>query len=154
MPARLVCDDATFVRSRADTVYALLSNVDSWSLWNPKLRLRRRAAVAPDAAGADNRWIGALNVALARDIRLGMDADGWRHNQGFWVHLSADIDGSSEWWLDTEREGVVVHHLLRVNDPVPGVRRTQRKQADCHEEYRRAMRIVMWGVREHVHHLS
>lgn len=152
--SRFLGDDATFVRGSADTVYPLLTDLDLWQLWNPQLVVRQQVVVNASMSRPGNRWIGALDTGFARQIRLRMDADGWRHNEGFWVHLSGDVDGSSEWWLERERDGLVVHHLVRVNDAVPRPARARRQHVRRAEQYRRAIRIMMWGVREHVHQQS
>jgi len=129
----LLVEDVALVRAPVGLVYATLTDVERWPTWWPGI------AVAP--GDGPERWrlrFGRRPLAVV----LAAEASGWRHDVGFRLALGGALEGESEWWLEPDRGGTVVHHVLRVEDG--RVRRAERRVA----RLRQAVRRGQWGLQD------
>ena len=124
-------DDDGFVRAPAAACYRALTHVAAWSQWWPGTRVRERAG-DDEFAVRLGRW--------PRRLRLDVRAHGWRHERGFRLAVTGDLDGELEFWLEPGWDGTVVHHLATLHG---GTTAQQRR-------YRRWARHGLWGVKDHV----
>jgi hypothetical protein len=141
-------DDDGFVRAPADLVYRRLTHVAAWPTWWSGLRVRPLPPEPdPEAApGAplDERWALELRGAPLRRVRVAARLHGWRHERGFSLALSGDVEGHAEFWLEPDFGGTVVHHLLIGRTAQPHPLRVYR-------DYRRALRRGLWGLKDLLH---
>jgi hypothetical protein len=135
-------DDDGFVRAPAPLVYRRLTHVASWPSWWRGVT----TAPLPPAADApgDERWLLELRGAPLRRLRLAARLHGWRHEHGFALALSGDVDGHAEFWLEPGWGGTVVHHLLVARTAHP-------KPLQVHRDYRRSLRRGLWGLKDLLH---
>ena len=90
------------------------------------------ALVLPDARRLPGRGGGT---------RLRAVAGGWRHDRGFRLALSGDLDGAAEFWLEPGWGGTVVHHVL--------LARTDRDDgAAVLQAYRWWLRQGLWALKD------
>lgn len=144
MPVELHVDDDAFVRAPVALVYPRLTDIAGWSDWWPGVR----TAPADDAgvgAGADaavGRWsISSRARRLARPLRVVGTPGQYRHDTGFRIDLTGDLDGWSEFWLEDAFGGTVVHHLLVASTDRPRAVRTLR-------DYRVVLRRGLWRLKD------
>ena len=148
----LFVDDDGFVRAPALQVYRCLTNVAAWDRWWPgvsadtvdvsELRseeLRELLDTAEDAEA----WRLTWRDRWPRRLRFEAVVHGWRHEAGFQLQLSGDVDGRAEFWLEQDHGGIVVHHVL--------VGSTHRRRAvRVLTSYRRVLRRGLWGLKDHL----
>lgn len=137
----LVVDDAGFVRAPAWLVYRRLNDVATWPRWWRGTRVRRLPA------GDDGQaWALELQGAWLRRLRLAVVLHDWRRDKGFFLDVTGDLVGRAEFWLEEAYGGTVVHHLLSATAAGP-----PRRGRVVLEDYRRAVRIGLWGLKDLLH---
>ena len=132
-------DDDGFVRAPAALCYRTLTNLPAWGTWWPG------GSVTPVDGLAD---AVALVLPDARRLpgrggrsRLRAVAGEWRHDRGFRLALSGDLDGTAEFWLEPGWGGTVVHHVL--------LARTDRDDgAAVLQAYRWWLRQGLWALKD------
>lgn len=129
-------DDDGYVRAPAALVYRQLTDVGRWTGWWPGMR-----ALPLAAPGEDERWALEMQRSPRHTLRVAARPHQWRHDAGFRLDLSGDLDGWSEFWLEPGWGGTVVHHLLVAStaDPQP-----MRVLAD----YRAVLRAGLWELKD------
>jgi hypothetical protein len=131
-------DDAGFVRAPAPLVYRRLTDVGRWPTWWQGVRV----TPLEDRTGRE-----AWALSLARDGWRGLRVAAWphtyRHEAGFKLSLTGDLDGEAEFWLEPVDGGTVVHHLLLADA-------TRRPRATF-ATYRTVARRGLWGLKDAVH---
>lgn len=119
--------DSAFVRARRRDVHPILSDIDRYAEWWPRLRVRRGASGwlldhrAPRGLRRVRAWVRLVKVRAD----LGVD-----------LAVTGDLVGEAEWYYLDEPTGVTVHHLLRVHGP-------DRGGAGLVESYRGSVRAAM-----------
>lgn len=100
-------DDDAFVRAPVELVYRRLTDIAGWGDW------WRGVQVQP-MADAPGRATWALEFARGRwrGVRLAGSPHAHRHQKGFKLAVTGDIDGEIEFWLEPVPGGTVVHHLM------------------------------------------
>lgn len=124
-------DDDGYVRGDAADCYRTLTDVAGWPQWWPGTRV--------DGLRGNDRFrvrIGRWPRVLGLEVR----AHAWRHERGFRLAVSGDLEGEVEFWLEPGWDGTVVHHLATLRG---GGRGTARR-------YRRWVRRGLWGVKDRV----
>jgi uncharacterized protein YndB with AHSA1/START domain len=127
-------DDDGFVRAPVGLVYRRLTDIERWPQWWPGVRV----AALDDAQGTE-RW--ALQVGSSRSsLSLVVAPHSWRHDAGFALAVSGDLEGSGEFWLQPVAGGTVIHHVLSAQPRGAAlvVMRT----------YRQALRRGLWGFKD------
>jgi hypothetical protein len=125
-------DDDGFVRAPAADCYRALTDVAAWSTLLPD--------TVVEAVGEDRF---ALTLGRGRQrIRLQVEAGRWRHDTGFVLACTGDLQGTAEFWLEPGWGGTLVHHLLHA--------RTDRREAATRESYRRWLRAGLWSLKDHL----
>jgi hypothetical protein len=132
----LTADDAGFVRAPIELVYRRLTHIALWPTWWRGLRLEPRAPV-----GGEESWALELRGSVGRRLRLRATATGWRLHAGMVLRVAGDLDGTSEFWLESTRGGTVVHNVLLATTPLPRPDRVL-------EDHRRAIRRGLWGLKD------
>jgi hypothetical protein len=138
-------DDDGFVRAPVGLVYRRLTDVAAWPTWWPGIEVWRRED--PPALPGDDpseAWGLELRGAPLRHVRLHARVHGWRHEHGFSLSLTGDLDGRAEFWLEPGYGGTVVHHLLIATTAL-------RSPLRVHRDYRRALRRGLWGLKDQLH---
>lgn len=130
-------DDEAFVRAPAPLVYRRLTNIGRWPTWWRGLRVTAMA----DGAGRET-WALELAPSRWRGLRVAAQPHTYRHDVGFQLALSGDLDGRAEFWLAPVEGGTVVHHLLAA-EPAGSPRAALRL-------YRAAVRHGLWGFKDAV----
>lgn len=130
-------DDDAFVRAPVAVVYPRLTDIDGWSRWWPGV-----TTAAADDPAADDRWQVSFRAGRARrPLRVTATAGQWRHDAGFRMDLEGDLTGWSEFWLEDDFGGTVVHHLL--------VARTDRRRpVRVLSDYRVVLRRGLWRLKD------
>lgn len=134
----LYVDDDGFVRAPTPLVYRRLTHIRSWGEWWPGVSL----TPVPERAEDDDSeawrmtWRGGLT-----GLRFEAVAHGWRHEAGFELALTGDVDGRAEFWLEPGFGGTVVHHVLV---GTTGRRRPLRVL----RVYRRVLRRGLWAFKD------
>jgi hypothetical protein len=127
-------DDDGFVRAPVGLVYRRLTDIGRWQQWWPGVRV----AAMDDAAGTE-RW--AVQVgSTRRSLSLVVTPHTWRHDAGFALTVSGDLEGGGEFWLEPVAGGTVVHHVLSAEPrgtPLVTLR-----------TYRQALRRGLWGFKD------
>lgn len=129
-------DDAGFVRAPAGLVYRRLTDIGRWPTWWPGVRTTAMA----DGAGRET-WAVDLSVGW-RGLRVAVQPHTWRHDTGFTMTVTGDLDGRAEFWLEPAAGGTVVHHLLSAE--AAGRART------ALHLYRACLRRGLWGLKDAV----
>lgn len=132
-------DDAGFVRAPVALVYRRLTDVARWPTWWPGVRVREL-----DRSPAGERWALELRGQPLRRIRLAVLVHGWRHDAGFELGLTGDLDGRAEFWLESAHGGTVVHHVAAAVGTLP-------RGGWLLADYRRALRRGLWGLKDLLH---
>lgn len=138
MPVHI--DDAGFVRAPVALVYRRLTDVGQWPAWWHGTRVR-----ALERSRVGERWALELRGRPLRRVRLLAHVHGWRHDAGFLLGLSGDLDGRAEFWLEPGHGGTIVHHIVAAEAAVPGGERW------LVSDYRRALRRGLWGLKDALH---
>lgn len=103
--------DSAFVRARRCDVHAVLSDIDGYAAWWPRLDLRR----------GTSRWLLTHRRPVGwRRARTWVEPVKVRPDLGVDFALTGDLVGEGEWYYLDDRSGVLVHHLLRVQAPDRG----------------------------------
>lgn len=128
-------DDDAFVRAPAELVYRRLGDLAGWPTWWRGVRVQPMA----DAAGRET-W--AVEMARSRwhGLRVAVRPHTWRHDTGFTLALTGDVDGEAEFWLEPLEGGTVVHHLM-TGRPAGRARPTL-------ATYRTVVRRGLWGCKD------
>ena len=128
-------DDDAFVRAPVDLVYRRLTDVGGWARWWRGVRAQPMADTPGRATWAlelaRNRWQG---------IRVVARPHAYRHEKGFKLAASGDIDGEIEFWLEPVPGGTVAHHLM-TGRATGSERSTQRT-------YRTVARRGLWCLKD------
>lgn len=128
-------DDAGFVRAPAPLVYRRLTDIRRWPTWWPGCRILDRGVPG------EERFLVELTPGIGRRLRVAATPGDWRHEHGFGLTLTGDLDGRAEFWLEHLPAGTVVHHLL--------VARTPRSRPQTVlRDHRRAIRRGLWGLKD------
>lgn len=135
----LHADDVGFVRAPAWLTYRRLTDIGQWPSWWQGVRVRPLSE-----PGGDEVFALELAGAPLRRLRLQARPHGWRHDQGFRLALSGDVEGGAEVWLEPGYGGTLVHHLLDARTP-------HRDPAVVLRDYRRALRRGLWGLKDLLH---
>lgn len=121
-------DDAGFVRVPEARCYRALTDVVGWPTFWPGTVVH---------AEGDDRY--AVRVGPpARRLHLELEAGSWRHDAGFTMQLTGDVQGRWEIWLEPLPGGTVVHHVVAA-----AARRPHRSRA-----LRRWLRRGLWGLKD------
>ncbi len=145
--------DALLVRAPVGVVYRTLTDLDGWPRWLPGCRVSRdhggHEGRARDGRVGDRHHL-VLRMGLWR-WRVGIDAHGWRHDEGVRWEVSGPVRVSTEWWLEQCPEGTVVHHVVHgapggAPKDAPGARRSTRRVL----RHRRAVMQALQGMKDHL----
>lgn len=137
-------DDAGFVRAPVRLTYPLLTDVGGWPAWWPGVRTARMGDVRrPGTDDLHERWAVELRLRRRRAMRLQVVPHTYRHDAGFVLDLSGDLDGRAEFWLETREDGTVVHHVLAATPRRGHPLRVLRA-------YRQVVRRGLWGCKDHL----
>lgn len=129
-------DDDAYVRAPVSLVYPRLTDIGGWSDWWPGVRATPRAGVDDG-----ERWDVTWSASRLRPLRFVAHPGQWRHDAGFRLELTGDLEGWSEFWLEDGWGGTVVHHLLVASTTT---RRPLRALAD----YRAVLRRGLWAFKD------
>jgi len=132
---QLHVDDDAFVRAPAALVYRRLTNIGGWPAWWRGCRVRSLG----DPDGVE-RWSLELATSPLFAVRVAAAPHSYRHNAGFRLDLTGDLDGYAEFWLAPSSGGTVVHHVM-LAEPVGRPLATMRR-------YRTAARRGLWGLKD------
>jgi uncharacterized protein YndB with AHSA1/START domain len=110
--------DAVLVRAPLDVVYRTLTDLDAWPRWLDGCTSRRPGAAATlvDGLPADRHLL--VLPGVRGFLRLDLVVYGWQHQSGSRWDVTIRRPGrravavSTEWWLESCREGVIVHHVI------------------------------------------
>ncbi|MBW3620215.1 MAG: hypothetical protein KY461_08220 [Actinobacteria bacterium] len=131
-------DDDAFVRAPVALVYPRLTDLAGWASWWPGVR----TSPAQHGADAAERWDVTFRARrLRRPLRIVATPGGWRHEAGFRMELEGDVTGWSEFWLEDDFGGTVVHHLLVASTERPRPVRLLR-------DYRVVLRRGLWRLKD------
>ena len=130
---QLHTDDDAFIRAPAGLVYRLLTDIGSWPGWWPGTRADRVEDVDGEA------W----ELRLGSRLRVDAVPGDWRHDEGFRLSVTGDLDGVLEFWLEPTDGGTVVHVILHADT---AARRPLRVLA----RFRRAVRAGLWSFKDEV----
>lgn len=119
-------DDDAFVRAPVDLVYRRLTDIGGWERWWRGVQARPMT----DAPGRET-WALELVRNRWQGVRLAARPHAYRHEKGFKLTVTGDIDGEVEFWLEVVPGGTVVHHLMtgRATGPERSIQRTYRTVA-------------------------
>lgn len=131
-------DDDAFVRAPAALVYRKLTNIGAWPQWWHGCRMQPLGV-----PGATERWSLELRTSGLAAVRLAMTPHSYRHDAGFRMDLSGDLDGFAEFWLVPRSGGTVVHHVM-LAEPAGRPLTTLRR-------YRTAVRRGLWALKDELH---
>lgn len=131
---RAVVEDRALVRAPIGLVYAAITDLTRWQDWWPSVSVRSDGVREHWRLRFGGRTSGPRCTAVAGD---------WRHDVGFRLALDGDLVGSAEWWLEPQRGGTLVHHLLEVGHPDGGDARRRIAR------FRRCVRRGLWGLQSH-----
>lgn len=124
-------DDDGFVRAPAGLVYRRLTDIGAWPNWWPDVQTR--------TVEADEE---AWSISFGRQGPVCQAVPGqWRHDEGFRLALSGDLDGVLEFWLEAGHGGTVVHVILHA---ASGRRRPLRTL----KAFRRSVRRGLWAFKD------
>lgn len=137
----LFIDDDGFVRAPAPLVYRRLTHVGAWDEWWPGMRVTPVPSTGDDDPADRESWDLRLRDGWHR-LRIRAEVGGWRHEAGFTMRLSGDLDGTAEFWLEPSHGGTVVHHVV--------VARTERRGLMVLRTYRRVLRRGLWAFKDRV----
>ncbi|HEX9766532.1 MAG TPA: hypothetical protein VGA36_07190 [Nitriliruptorales bacterium] len=124
-------DDDGFVRAPVGLVYRRLTDIGAWSSWWPAVR----TSAIP---GGEEAWQVAFG---RRGPRCQAIPGTWRHDQGFRLALTGDLEGTLEFWLEEGHGGTVVHVILQADS---AARRPLRVLA----RFRRSARRGLWALKD------
>jgi hypothetical protein len=128
-------DDAGFVRAPAPLVYRRLTDVGRWPTW------WRGVRTTPMGDGTGREvWALELSRDRLRGLRVAAWPHGYRHETGFRLALTGDLEGESEFWLEPVDGGTVVHHLCAAS--------ATRAPARTLATYRVVARRGLWGLKD------
>lgn len=134
-------DDDAFVRAPVAVVYPRLTDLAAWSDWWPGVRTEPLARDG-DAPAAGDRWSISFRARRGRRaIRVEGTPGRYRHDAGFRIELTGELEGWSEFWLEDAFGGTVVHHLLVASTDRPRPVRTLR-------DYRVVLRRGLWRLKD------
>lgn len=140
---QLHVDDDGFVRAPRALVYGRLTDITSWPTWWPGVVCA--PATAPETsssiAGSGQVWDSTWKLGPRGSLDLRLAATRWRHEAGFSLAVSGDLDGRMEWWLEDAVGGTVVHHLLVAEASQP-------RPLTLLKGYRRRLRQGLWGFKD------
>lgn len=136
--ADLHVDDDGFVRAPAALVYRHLTDLAGYPTWWPGVRVTER--------GGDRHALDVRDPAGRGRLRLEAEAHAWRHDAGFRLRLSGDIEGEAEWWLEPGWGGTVVHHLL--------VATAEGDHRGRLRTYRASLRHGLWATKDRLQTLT
>lgn len=128
-------DDSAFVRAPAPLVYRRLTDIGRWPTWWRGLRAQPMA----DGSGRET-WALELAPSRWRGLRVALQPHTYRHDVGFRMTVSGDLEGVAEFWLEPADGGTVVHHLLSAD--AAGSQRAALRL------YRAAARHGLWGFKD------
>lgn len=128
-------DDDAFVRAPVELVYPRLTNLAAWPEWWPGVRVASLDARRGEFYGLE--WRTGWRLPL----RMVAQTGGWRHHAGFEMHLTGDVIGRAEFWLETGYGGTVVHHVL-------AARTDRRMPMAVLRQYRRVLRQGLWAFKD------
>jgi hypothetical protein len=135
---QLHVDDDAFVRAPTALVYRRLTNIGGWPAWWRGCRVRSLG----DPDGTE-RWSLELATSPLFAVRVAATPHSYRHNAGFRLDLTGDLDGFAEFWLAPSSGGTVVHHVM-LAEPAGRPLATMRR-------YRTAARRGLWGLKDDLH---
>lgn len=141
-------DDDGFVRAPAGLVYRRLTNIHAWPEWWPSIAVR-------PLPGGNEAWSLELGRWPGR-LRLHAVPGRWRHDQGFVLEISGDLEGTIEFWLEAldqdptaeqdqlpRRGGTVIHVVTSANA-------IGRRPLRTIGRLRRSVRAGLWGFKDRV----
>jgi hypothetical protein len=132
---RFHVDDDGFVRAPAGLVYRRLTDIQAWPTWWPHV-----AVAVHRVPGPEESWSLALGRGPGR-LRLDAVAGEWRHDQGFVLKVSGDLEGTIEFWLEAGHDGTIVHVVTSADTVGPRALRTVKR-------LRRSVRAGLWGFKD------
>jgi hypothetical protein len=129
-------DDDAFVRAPVALVYRRLTDIGAWDGWWPGM------GVAPwDHPDGVEAWHFRLRAGRGRRLRFRGVPGAWRHDAGFRVEVTGDLEGWTEFWLEEGWGGTVVHHLVVAATPRRAPLRVLR-------DYRTVFRRGLWQLKD------
>jgi hypothetical protein len=150
-------DDDGFVRAPAPMVYRRLTNIEAWNDWWPGVTAERQdlafigdldprpaAEATARTVDSDDReaWSFVWRDRLLA-IRFDAAAGAWRHEHGFTLALSGDLEGRAEFWLEPGHGGTTIHHILIAST-------ARRRPLRILTAYRRVLRQGLWRFKDRV----
>lgn len=129
-------DDDAFVRAPAALVYRRLTHIGAWESWWPGVRATPRH----DAEGPES-WSLTWRAVRHRALRFDAVPGQWRHDAGFRLEVTGDLDGWTEFWLEEGWGGTVVHHLVVASTARRAPMRVLR-------DYRTVLRRGLWRLKD------
>jgi hypothetical protein len=145
---RLHVDDDSFVRAPAGLVYRRLTHIQAWPEWWPGLAVR-------PVLGPANAWTLEFG-RKPRRLRLHAVAGNWRHDQGFVMRVSGDLEGTIEFWLEADDPGATSSGQGQPLDGgtvihvVTSAETAGRRPLQTAKRLRRSVRAGMWGFKDRV----
>lgn len=129
-------DDDAFVRAPAPLVYRRLTDLGAWPAWWPGVRTSPR-----DHPDGVESWSLEWRAVRRRAIRFDALPGQWRHETGFRLDVTGDLEGWSEFWLEAGWGGTVVHHLVVATTARRAPMRVLR-------DYRTVLRRGLWRLKD------
>ncbi len=133
----LFVDDDAYVRAPVRDVYPTLTDIAGWAAWWPGIRTTARSA-----EGEDERWLVTMRRrGRLPAVRFEIAPHAYRHDAGFKLTLSGQLQGEAEFWFEEGHSGVVVHHLVTAQIDA-------RRPLAVAAAYRASFRAGTWGLKD------